>query len=112
LQKVPTSGQLADVVRYLFIFVFFWIVACGTAPPPAPVPDAAMAARTGVNETLLQRGHAVYLSQCGRCHEHILPDDVTRADWHVVLPGMAWNASLTPADEKAVLAYIEATTTP
>lgn len=71
-----------------------------------------LAAQSGVPQELLQRGHAVYLMQCGRCHDLVLPDDVTRADWHVVLPGMAWNAGLAPADQEAVMAYIMATTTP
>jgi hypothetical protein len=85
--------------------------AC-TSPPPAPAPDARLAARAGVPEETLRRGHRVFLAECGRCHEHELPDDVTRSDWHVVLPGMAWNASLSRADESAVLAYIMASTTP
>jgi cytochrome c5 len=89
----------------------FWVLSCA-GPPPAPEPDARLAARSGVAQELLQRGHHVYLMQCGRCHDHVLPDDVTRADWHVVLPGMAWNAGLDPADQRAVMAYIMATTTP
>jgi hypothetical protein len=88
-----------------------WLGAYAS-PPPAPEPDARLSVRSGVPQELLQRGHQVYLMQCGRCHDHVLPDDVTRADWHVVLPGMAWNAGLTPADEQAVMAYIMATTTP
>lgn len=85
--------------------------ACATEPP-APEPDVRMAARSGVPQDLLERGHRVYLMQCGRCHDHVLPDDVTRADWHVVLPGMAWNAGLSDADQAAVMSYIMATTTP
>lgn len=72
----------------------------------APVPDAAMATRSGVNHETLQRGHSVYLAHCGRCHEHILPKDVSKADWHVVVPGMSWNAGISAADEEALAAYI------
>lgn len=65
-----------------------------------------MAARSGVSQGILQKGHAVYLAQCGRCHEHILPRDVSKADWHVVVPGMSWNAGISEADEDALTAYI------
>jgi hypothetical protein len=82
------------------------IPACAPSPRPAPVPDAAMSARSKVTMATLQRGHAVYLAHCGRCHEHILPEDVSRSDWHVVVPGMAWNAGISEKDEKALTAYI------
>ena len=35
-----------------------------------------------------------------------MPADVSKADWHVVVPGMAWNAGIPPADEKALTAYL------
>ncbi len=35
-----------------------------------------------------------------------MPDDVSKADWHVVVPGMAWNAGISEAEEEAVLDYI------
>jgi len=93
----------------LLAFVVF-LPACAptkkTAPPPAP--DAAMSSRSKVKMETLQRGHAVYLAHCGRCHEYILPKDVSREDWHVVVPGMAWNAGISDKDEKALTAYIMA----
>ena len=76
----------------------------GTKIPPAP--DAAMASRSGVKQETLVRGHSVYVAQCGRCHEYILPKDISKADWHVVVPGMAWNAGISAADERALTDYI------
>ena len=76
----------------------------------APLPDAAMATRSGEKVATLQRGHAVYLAHCGRCHQPILPKDVSKEDWHVVAPGMAWNAGISAADEKALTAYLLAAT--
>ncbi len=73
-----------------------------------PVPDAAMAARSGDSLEILQQGHAVYIIQCGRCHEPMMPSEVSSADWHIVVPGMAWNAGISKADENAVLKYIMA----
>ena len=37
-----------------------------------------------------------------------MPDDITDEDWHVILPGMAWNAGMSQGDEEAVEAYIKA----
>jgi hypothetical protein len=82
------------------------LAAC--APRIAPVPDASMAARSGVPTATLQRGHAVYLAHCSRCHEAVLPADVSREDWHVVVPGMSWNAGISAAEEEALNAYIGA----
>lgn len=65
-----------------------------------------MAARSGVPRETLAKGHAVYAANCGRCHEFIMPQDVSRADWHVVVPGMAWNAGISAEDEKALTAYL------
>ncbi len=97
--------------RRLAVLACVFLAACAAKPPPAPVPDARLAASARTPLDQLERGYQVYLAECGRCHEHVLPDEVRRPDWHVVIPGMAWNASLSAADEKAVTAYIMATTT-
>ena len=75
--------------KSLLALPFALLAACATGPEMAPLPDAAMASRSGTQEATLKRGHAVYLAHCGRCHEHIMPKDVSRKDWHVVVPGMA-----------------------
>lgn len=76
----------------------------GPMQPPLPSPE--MAGRSGKPLSTLQRGHAVYLAQCTRCHEAKLPETISHEDWHVVVPGMAWNAGISKADEKAVLSYL------
>lgn len=65
-----------------------------------------MAEASGVSVERLQHGRAVYMSNCTRCHEPMMPRDLTRADWHVVVPGMAWNAGISEQDEDDVLAYL------
>jgi len=88
-----------------------WILAvlalagCATTSQP-PVPDEAMASAGKSDLATLTRGHSVYMSQCTRCHEAKMPSEISGEDWHVVVPGMAWNASISQADEEAVLAYI------
>jgi hypothetical protein len=97
-------------MRNLPILLAGMLLASCAATKTAPIPDPAMATRSGTSVTTLQRGHAVYLAHCGRCHEHILPKDVSKEDWHVVAPGMAWNAGISAADEKALTAYLLAAT--
>ena len=77
----------------------------------APAVTPAMAARSGTSEGTLQLGRAAYIAHCGRCHEQQMPDSVSDADWHVVVPGMAWNAGLSKHDEIAVQQYILAAKT-
>ena len=95
--------------NFLVVLSCALFTSCATTKT-APIPDAAMASRSKVSVRTLQKGHAVYLAHCGRCHEHILPKDVSREDWHVVAPGMAWNAGISAADEKALTAYLMAAT--
>jgi len=82
------------------------LVSSCAGPKQAPLPSPEMATRSGKPLTTLQRGHAVYLAQCTRCHEAKLPETISHEDWHIVVPGMAWNAGISKADEKAVLAYL------
>lgn len=71
-----------------------------------PLPDQNMANASGHDLANLQRGHRIYLTQCSRCHEAKMPSQISRTDWHIVTPGMAWNAGISEADEAAVLNYI------
>lgn len=72
----------------------------------APVPDTLMALRSKTSLDTLQTGHGIYMRKCGECHTHLLPDEVTSENWHVVVPGMAWNAGIEPFEEKALLKYL------
>lgn len=83
------------------------VVGC-VAKTQIPVPDTAMAAASGDSLVTLQRGHAIYVTQCGRCHEPMMPSKVSDEDWHIVVPGMAWNAGISKSDAKAVMKYIHA----
>jgi cytochrome c5 len=81
-----------------------------TLDQKTPVATAEMANRSKQSLGTLQTGRALYISHCGRCHEHQLPASVSSEDWHIVAPGMAWNAGLNQGDERAVLAYLLAAT--
>lgn len=83
------------------------LAGCVSTPAP-PVPDEAMAATSRVKLETLAKGHEVYMSECTRCHEAWMPANISSEDWHVVVPGMAWNANISATDEEALLAYIMA----
>lgn len=87
------------------MFAALLLVGCADKPS-VPVPNAAMAERSGEDVAILNKGHAVYTTHCARCHEPMMPSEVSSEDWHVVVPGMAWNAGISEADEDAVLKYI------
>lgn len=90
------------------MIVVICVVTGCVAKTQIPVPDVAMAASSGQSLETLKRGHTVYVTQCGRCHEPMMPSKVSQDDWHVVVPGMAWNAGISVSDEKAVMKYIMA----
>lgn len=91
--------------RYLAVGAVV-LAGCSPLRQPIPVADEAMAARTGVPLSDLRKGNAVYLAQCGRCHELIPPASLKTDDWHLVMPGMCWNAGLTRADEALITKYV------
>ncbi|MGJ8644098.1 MAG: c-type cytochrome [Luteolibacter sp.] len=90
------TGVLAAVV----------LISGCVAGSKAPAPTAKMAKTSGEDLAVLERGYSVYNVQCTRCHEAIMPADISNKEWHILTPGMAWNAGLSEADEEAVLKYI------
>jgi hypothetical protein len=80
--------------------------ACLSLSKAAPPAMLEMSRVSGVPVERLQRGHGVYLTQCGQCHELVKPENLKVADWRLVMPGMCWNAGLTRADESLLLEYV------
>ena len=73
-----------------------------------PNPDAGMAKISGKSLSQLQRGHEVYMLNCGQCHRYQLPEQVDIMDWEDAMPKMIRHAGLTSSDERAVLDYVVA----
>lgn len=71
-----------------------------------PNPSEAMAKKSGKPLSQLQRGHEVYMLNCGQCHNYPLPEKVDIMDWEDAMPKMIGHAGLTSSDEKAVLDYV------
>ena len=85
------------------------IAACAPAITDGghgPFPDQAMANASGRKLSQLEQGYVIYNKQCSQCHEPMLPHEVSEGDWHIVVPGMAWNAGIDRDDEEAVLQYL------
>jgi cytochrome c5 len=87
------------------ILVALVLVGCAVTRQ-LPVPTEDMAKKSGTGLETLRRGHVVYTTECARCHTPMMPKEISGEDWHVVVPGMAWNAGISKADEDAVLKYI------
>lgn len=67
-----------------------------------------MAKQSGVPLNELGEGYAVFLTQCSQCHEQRIPNYISADEWHVVVPGMAWNAGLSKKEESLVMKYLTA----
>lgn len=72
------------------------------------LPTQAMATATHSDLAEIGEGHAIYMRHCSQCHEPKLPSTIPTDVWHVIVPGMAWNAGLSATQEKQVTAYIKA----
>ena len=73
-----------------------------------PVPDEAMASRSGASLESLTNGREIFLRKCLDCHEPRVPSDPNHPDWHPVMMGMSWNAALSPKEQGDILAYLRA----
>lgn len=76
----------------------------------APPPTEAMAASIGEPLDHIGMGHSLFHRKCLECHEPKIPNDPNAANWHPIMEGMAWNAGLSDAEERAVLSYLHAAT--
>ena len=82
------------------------VCACMSLSKSASPEMVEMSEASGVSIERLQRGHGIYHTQCGQCHEMVKPGDLKVADWRLVMPGMCWHAGLTRADESLLLEYV------
>jgi cytochrome c5 len=95
--------------RIITIAIGLIIVACSTEKKfsqNVPEPTQQLATASGHSLKQLKRGRGIYLSQCGQCHELKYPKNISCSDWHIITPGMAWNAGINKTDEKALLSYL------
>ncbi|HZD05673.1 MAG TPA: hypothetical protein VE173_12175 [Longimicrobiales bacterium] len=70
------------------------------------------AARGQQNPALIGEGAQVYANNCGRCHNARSSTERGDAQWTIIVQHMRARASLTGAQARAVLAYLQATNLP
>jgi hypothetical protein len=100
---------------------FAAFTACSTAPKDEDIedfyernlvlPSEELAKKSGTPLKELHIGFGVYVRECGTCHRHIFPDEITGKDWHAITPSMAWNANITDKEQNALTKYILAAKT-
>ena len=86
-----------------------FIVACTNGhsnDPFAPSPELAKLSGKPIED--LGKGHSIFMRQCMQCHEKRIPNEIPTEEWHVIVPGMAWNAGLSPEEERLVTDYVVA----
>lgn len=89
------------------IYILVTVVSCSqNGPGNNGAPTKEMAAATNSDLKEIGEGHAIYMRQCSQCHEAKLPASIPSKAWHVIVPGMAWNAGLSKAEEDKVHSYI------
>lgn len=75
------------------------------APPVGPTM-ADLGMRAGHPMDSLQRGRGIYLDQCIKCHTVEPVDGYTLRDWDRILPDMAKETKLDPAQTADLRAYV------
>jgi hypothetical protein len=70
------------------------------------LPSETLAKNSGSTLKELHIGFGVWMRECGKCHDHVFPDDVSTEAWHAATPKMAWNSNITRKEQDALLKYI------
>jgi cytochrome c5 len=84
------------------------LAGCGVTRDPIPEATPEMALEMGVEQAQLVRGRDLYLANCARCHERVLPGNIDPEYWRGIMPHMGKNADLSKSQETDVLIYLMA----
>ena len=82
------------------------VVLAGCAGDPIPEVTPSMARKTDVDPAKLAHGRELYIANCNRCHERVLPGSMDPEYWRGIIPHMARNAKLTSTEQADVLNYL------
>jgi hypothetical protein len=81
--------------------------------PPAVTAEVVRAgAGMRVDEQTLREGRRLFVSRCIECHTPPIVWYYAESDWPGIVHRMAGRASLKPAEQKAIVAYILAVRAP
>jgi hypothetical protein len=97
----------------LFLAAIFLplLSSCGwSTVSPAPITPGVIRAASSMrmDEQSLREGRRLFVSRCIQCHTLPVVWYYAKSDWPGIVHSMADRASLKPAEEKALVAYIRA----
>ncbi len=114
----PVAGPVAApvagggrVLRWLtgFMAAALIVAGCRTidemAPPVGPTM-VDLGRQAGHPMDSLRRGRDIYLDQCIKCHTVEPVDGYTLTDWNRIIPDMAKETKLNPAQTADLRAYV------
>lgn len=82
---------------------------CAALGPVAPpVTPALVAASRGASAETLNAGRRIFAGKCTACHTADPVGKYTPAEWRGIVSDMAHRTKLDPAQQSALVAYIEA----
>jgi hypothetical protein len=90
------------------IVLFLLISGCKKSSPDTGSLYVPTAADTTTKATLqeLQEGRALYINNCGNCHQLYSPDNYSATQWRSILSSMAPRTNLSTSDELLVDKYL------
>ncbi len=97
----------SSLVGVALVFSAVLVLAgCETGGAEAAAAKAASLGRPGDSQII--EGHRLYVGRCTACHSPEPVLDYTLAEWRELMPEMADESKMNAAQERAVMAYVEA----
>jgi hypothetical protein len=95
------------------IVLFLAFTACVSIPHLTPTQLSWAATKwPDAQPGELEHGRTLYVTRCGSCHTTPTPAELKAENDDDMVKEMSDRAKLTPAEQQAVLRFIEAATTP
>lgn len=93
---------------YSILGAMLLVGGCRSLMDPVPEATPEMALEMGVEQSQLERGRGLYLANCHRCHERVLPGKIDPEYWRGIMPHMGEKADFSPSEQTDVLIYLMA----
>lgn len=91
-------------VRAGLLLVAVLTGACAGAD--IPTPSVIDANRSGIALGRLERGRAVYLEKCTRCHSPVAPRDYSSNEWPGRVDEMTDRSKISQDEKQLILTYL------
>jgi cytochrome c5 len=102
-----STSKLIGLVSLGFLSAALLLSSCTKTPSTKDmyVPTASDATSTSTLAEL-QQGRALYVNNCGECHQLYSPDSYSSSQWGSVLNNMAPRTNLTSSQVSLVKKYV------